>query len=50
MLKTIDVDQLRPGMFIQRLHGSWLKHPFWRSSFLASEQDVEGGLTAFGFK
>ena len=41
MLKTIDVDQLRPGMFIQRLHGSWLKHPFWRSSFLASEQDVE---------
>ena len=41
MLKTIHVDQLQPGMFIQRLHGSWIRHPFWRSSFLATAEDVE---------
>ena len=41
MLKTIHVEQLQPGMFVQRLNGPWLKHPFWRGSFLASHQDVE---------
>jgi putative nucleotidyltransferase with HDIG domain len=41
MLRTIQVDQLRPGMHIQRLNGPWLKHPFWRTSFLATEQDIE---------
>ncbi|UNK56143.1 HD-GYP domain-containing protein [Pseudoxanthomonas daejeonensis] len=41
MLRTIHVDQLRPGMHVQRLNGPWLKHPFWRSSFLATERDIE---------
>lgn len=41
MLKTIRIGQLRPGMYVQRLHGPWLQHPYWRSSFLASERDVE---------
>ena len=41
MQKTIDVDQLRPGMHVLRLNGSWLKHPFWRSSFVATDRDIE---------
>lgn len=38
MLKTIQTHQLRPGMYIHKLLGPWLEHPFWRGSFLA---DVE---------
>ncbi len=40
MLRTIRPDQLRPGMYVQRLSGSWLDHPFWRSSFVAEADDV----------
>lgn len=41
MLLTIRSDQLRAGMFIQRLSGPWLDHPFWRRSFLADTEAVE---------
>jgi putative nucleotidyltransferase with HDIG domain len=40
MLRTIDSDQLRPGMYIHKLLGAWVKHPFWRASFLASPDDI----------
>lgn len=33
MLKRISVDQLRTGMFVQELCGSWMDHPFWRAKF-----------------
>lgn len=33
MLKTISVRDLRLGMYIEKLCGSWLHHPFWRTSF-----------------
>ncbi len=38
MLKKIHIDQLRKGMYIQELCGSWMEHPFWRSSFLLTEK------------
>jgi len=31
MLKRIGVEDLRQGMFIHELCGSWMDHPFWRS-------------------
>lgn len=34
MLKKISVHQLRPGMFLHGLCGSWLDHPFWKTSFV----------------
>ncbi|MET0289132.1 MAG: HD-GYP domain-containing protein [Pseudoxanthomonas sp.] len=40
MLRTIESDQLRPGMYIHKLLGSWVHHPFWRSSFLVEAGDV----------
>ncbi|MBL8380297.1 MAG: HD-GYP domain-containing protein [Burkholderiales bacterium] len=40
MQKSIPVQALRPGMFVERLPGSWIDHPFWRSRFvLESEED-----------
>jgi len=40
MPTTVSVDQLRPGMYVQRVNGAWLSHPFWRGSFLATAQDI----------
>ncbi|WP_046114807.1 HD-GYP domain-containing protein [Aquincola tertiaricarbonis] len=49
MLKRITTDQLRIGMFIQELGGSWMSHPFWRSKFLLTDEKtlakvVESGV------
>ncbi|HEX4739185.1 MAG TPA: HD-GYP domain-containing protein [Allosphingosinicella sp.] len=32
-------EDLRLGMYIQSLDGSWFDHPFWKTKFLLSEQD-----------
>ena len=37
-MKQIDASQLRVGMFVMKLGGSWLKHPFWRTQFQLSNQ------------
>jgi len=34
MLKKIATTDLRAGMYVQRLCGSWLDHPFWKKHFL----------------
>jgi putative nucleotidyltransferase with HDIG domain len=34
MIKRIAVKDLKLGMFVQELHGSWIKHPFWKTKFL----------------
>jgi len=33
MLKKISTDDLRVGMYIEKLDVSWVNHPFWKSSF-----------------
>lgn len=39
-LKRISVSELRLGMYVCKLDGSWFQHPFWRDSFmLDKEQD-----------
>ena len=37
MLKRISTSQLRLGMFLHELCGSWMEHPFWRSKFLIED-------------
>lgn len=37
MLKRISPEQAELGMFIHKLEGSWLKHPFWRTKFLLED-------------
>ena len=34
MLKKIPTSQLRLGMHVHALEGSWLEHPFWKSKFM----------------
>ena len=34
MIKKIPVHEIRKGMYIQELCGSWMDHPFWKKSFL----------------
>ena len=33
MLIRVPTDQLAIGMYVEAVEGSWLDHPFWRSSF-----------------
>lgn len=37
MLKKIAIADLRLGMFVQGLEGSWLRHPFWKTKFLLTD-------------
>lgn len=39
MLKRIDSTRLRTGMYLNKLGGSWLKHPFWKTSFLVTSPE-----------
>lgn len=34
MLKRVDSARLRTGVYLHKLCGSWLQHPFWKTSFL----------------
>ena len=38
MLKRIDVADVQLGMYIHKLEGPWLKHPFWKSKFLLTDE------------
>jgi putative nucleotidyltransferase with HDIG domain len=40
MLKRISVEHLTLGMFIHEMCGSWMDHPFWRSSIKLEDQKV----------
>ena len=41
MLKRVRIDQLRKGMHIHDLCGSWMEHPFWKTNFaLNSDKDL----------
>lgn len=46
MLKRIDVAEVQLGMYIHKLEGSWLKHPFWRTKFLLTDADLLADLRA----
>ena len=50
MLKRITIQDLRLGMYIQELCGSWMEHPFWRSRFLLTQQNDLKTLIASGIQ
>ncbi|GBG14673.1 phosphodiesterase [Novimethylophilus kurashikiensis] len=39
MLKRINVNELRVGMYLQEFCGSWIDHPFWRSKFVIEDEN-----------
>ena len=50
MLKRIHVEQLRLGMYVHELCGSWMEHPFWRSAFLLDDPKDLRTLLSTGIK
>ncbi len=50
MLKRIHVEQLRLGMYVNELCGSWMDHPFWRSAFLLDDPKDLQTLLSTGIK
>ncbi len=40
MLKRISPSQVEMGMFVQKLEGSWLKHPFWKTKFVLDDEET----------
>lgn len=50
MLKRIPVEQLRLGMHLHELCGSWVDHPFWRSKFVLRDPDDIERLRASGLR
>ncbi|MBC7958138.1 MAG: HD-GYP domain-containing protein [Cytophagales bacterium] len=48
MLKKIKIQQLRLGMHLHALEGSWLDHPFWKSKFVLDDQGDLDKLKASG--
>lgn len=37
MLKHIELYELEIGMFVHKMDGGWLDHPFWKSNFLIKD-------------
>jgi len=50
MLKRIHTEQLRIGMHVHELCGSWMDHPFWRGSFLLDNPDDLLTILSTGIK
>lgn len=40
MLKKIAISQLKAGMFVESLEGSWLKHSLWKTRFLIKDGET----------
>ena len=50
MKKKINVSDVRLGMYIDSLCGSWIDHPFWRKAFLLDQQKDMDALLVCGTK
>lgn len=50
MIKRIPVKDVKLGMFIQELHGAWIKHPFWKTKFLLDSPEDLALLKTSGIR
>lgn len=50
MMKRIDVEQLKPGMYIADLGSEWLAHPFLRGSFAVKSEATIAKIVAAGIR
>jgi len=42
MIKRVQANEVRLGMYIHEIRGNWMEHPFWRKSFkLAQQKDLD---------
>ncbi|MBK4739231.1 HD-GYP domain-containing protein [Noviherbaspirillum pedocola] len=49
MIKTIEISQLRIGMYLHALPGNWTSHPFLRNRFLITAEEDIRKITDAGF-
>ncbi|MGA0586485.1 HD-GYP domain-containing protein [Dyella sp. KRB-257] len=47
-LKKIPVARVARGMYVHKICGNWLDHPFWRGSFLVEDETTLATLRALG--
>lgn len=40
VIRTVPAEQVTAGMYIVRLHGPWLQHPFWKTCFVVEYEDA----------
>lgn len=50
MLKRVDSARLRTGVYLHKLGGSWLQHPFWKTSFLITTPAEIASIHESGIK
>lgn len=50
MIKKITIDQVRQGMYVHALGGSWLNNPFWAPSFALDSHELVHKLKNCGVK
>jgi HD-GYP domain-containing protein (c-di-GMP phosphodiesterase class II) len=50
MLKRISVQQLTVGMHLKEFCGSWMEHPFWRTSFVITDPKDIANILASSIK
>ncbi|OWQ93944.1 phosphodiesterase [Roseateles aquatilis] len=48
MLKKIPTAQVRLGMYLHGMEGSWLSHPFWKTKFVLTDPEDLKSLKASG--
>ncbi len=48
MLKKIPTSEVKLGMYLQALEGSWLSHPFWKTKFVLTDPADLAALKASG--
>jgi putative nucleotidyltransferase with HDIG domain len=48
MLKKIAITQVRTGMFVDSVAGSWLKHSLWKTRFLIKNEEMLAGVRDCG--
>lgn len=48
MLKKINVKDVKLGMYLQEISGSWMEHPFWKKSFELTDPKDLKTLHEFG--
>jgi len=50
MLKRIPIEELRLGMYVHELCGSWMDHPFWTTTFLLDNEKDRQAILAGNLK
>lgn len=50
MIKKVKVEQLKPGMYIDDLNCTWLKHPFFGNSLKVNNEKVIATIVSNGIK